>query len=156
MLYNIIYAVLLLAGCYCAFKMSQADLRRRIIPDVYLWPFMLIGLIIVCYFPWISTPGESVVAAAFGYLMGAFIGFIFEKTKLGKKNPDYAPIGFGDVKLLAAGGIWLGTTGLAMAIIISCVIGGIWGLRKKQKYIPFAPFFFVGVIIALISLWILL
>jgi prepilin signal peptidase PulO-like enzyme (type II secretory pathway) len=156
MLYHIIYALLLLLGGWCAFKMSQADLRRRIIPDVYLFPFLLIGLVIVCYFPWISTVDESVIAASMGYLMGVIIGFIFEKTKLGKKNPNYAPIGFGDVKLLAAGGIWLGTTGLALAIIISCVIGGIWGLLKKQKYIPFAPFFIAGAIIALISLWFLL
>jgi leader peptidase (prepilin peptidase)/N-methyltransferase len=156
MLHYIIYTMLLLAGAFCAFKMAQADLRRRIIPDVYLFPFMLIGLVIVCYFPWIATPGESVIAGAFGYLMGILIGFIFEKTKLGKKNPNHAPIGLGDVKLLAAGGIWLGTTGLAMAIVISCIVGGIWGLRQKQKYIPFAPFFLIGAIIALISLWILI
>jgi prepilin signal peptidase PulO-like enzyme (type II secretory pathway) len=79
------------------------------------------------------------------------VGAAFKRTKLGKRNPDHDPIGFGDVKLLAAGGIWLGATGLAVAIAVACAAGGIWGLCKKQKYIPFAPFFFVGAIIALIS-----
>jgi prepilin signal peptidase PulO-like enzyme (type II secretory pathway) len=57
----------------------------------------------------------------------------------------------GDVKLLAAGGIWLGTAGLALAIVISCAAGAIWGLAKKQKYIPFAPFFIGGAIMALLA-----
>lgn len=156
MLHNIIYALLLMAGAYCAVMMSVTDWRRRIIPDVYLFPFMLIGLVVACYFPWVVGIGESVIAGTFGYLMAMLIGFLFTKTKIGKKNTDYAPIGMGDVKLLAAGGIWLGTTGLAVAIIIACVSGGIWGLRKKQKYIPFAPFFFVGAIIALIGISILI
>jgi prepilin signal peptidase PulO-like enzyme (type II secretory pathway) len=147
--------------------MARADLRRRIIPDVYLFPFMLIGMVVVCYFPWVSTPGESAAAAAFGYALSFTVGQIFKKSaehrsKSAKKSDyrlpitDYHPIGLGDVKLLAAGGIWLGTSGLAAAIVISCIVGGIWGLRKKQKYIPYAPFFFIGAIIALIGLWILI
>lgn len=153
MFYHLIFAILLLAGAYCAFQMSRADLRRRIIPDAYLFPFMLIGLLVVTFFPWVSSPSDSVIAAAFGYTLATTVGFIFEKTK--KQKSEFSPIGMGDVKLLAAGGVWLGMTGLATAIAISCVIGGIWGIRKKQKYIPFAPFFFVGGILALISLWFL-
>jgi leader peptidase (prepilin peptidase)/N-methyltransferase len=151
MTYYIIYTILLIAGAFCAYKMARADLRRRIIPDVYLFPFMLIGLVLACYFPWVATPGESAAAAAFGYAAGAVLGFLFERARKGKDS-DFAPIGLGDVKLLAAGGVWLGPTGLALALIVSCAVGGIWGLRKRQRYIPFAPFFFIGAIIALIAL----
>jgi len=149
-----VFIPLLVGAAFCVYQMSVADFRRRIIPDVYLFPFMLIGLIIVCFTPWVSSPSESVVAAAFGYGMGAIIGWIFEKFK--KNTSEFSPIGMGDIKLLAAGGIWLGMTGLALAIVISCIIGGIWGLRKKQKYIPFAPFFFIGGIFALIGMWFLI
>lgn len=151
-----IYLLILLlsAAGFCAYKMSVADLRRRIIPDVYLFPFMLIGLIVVAFFPWFTTPGDSAIAATFGYGLGTIIGHTFEKIK--KQPGDYSPIGLGDVKLLGAGGIWLGLTGLAIAIVVSCILGGIWGLVKKQKYIPFAPFFLVGAIIALFIMFFLI
>ncbi|HNY25334.1 MAG TPA: A24 family peptidase [Alphaproteobacteria bacterium] len=153
MFYYLIFAILLLAAAWCAFQMSVSDFRRRIIPDAYLFPFMILGLLVVTFFPWVSSTSDSVIGAAFGYAMGSVVGFIFEKVK--KKKGEFSPIGMGDVKLLAAGGIWLGLTGLAMAIIISCIFGGIWGMRKKEKYIPFAPFFFMGGILSLISLWFL-
>lgn len=150
MISNIIFIVLLIAGAYCAFKISAADFSRRIIPDVYLFPLILIGLLIVAFFPWFINMGESAIAGAFGYGLGAVIGFIFERFK--KTSNDYPPIGMGDIKLLAVGGIWLGMTGLAIAIIFSCLFGWIWGHYKKQKFIPFAPFFFAGSFIALIAM----
>lgn len=152
---NILIFILLLLGAgYCMYQMSRADLRRRIIPDVYLFPFMLIGLLIVTFFQqWPVNLDDAVLAAAFGYGMGAAIGYLFEKFR--KTSSDYAPIGLGDVKLLAAGGIWLGATGLAIAIVISCIIGAIWGWRRKQRYIPFAPFFLSGGIIAFLVMYFL-
>lgn len=150
MIEYIIFAILLLIGAGCMFKMAQADLRRRIIPDVYLFPFLLIGLVIVTFFPWPISLSDSVIAAAFGYVLGILIAFLFEKMR--KTNDIHAPMGLGDIKLLAAGGIWLGMTGLSIAIVISCVLGGAWGLIKKQRYIPFAPFFLLGGILAFLGL----
>lgn len=150
----IIFAILLLIGGFCMFKMAQIDLRRRIIPDVYLFPFMLTGLLIITFFPYPVTQSDGIIAAAFGYVLGLGIGYIFEKMRGG--GDKYAPMGLGDVKLLAAGGIWLGLTGLSIAIVISCVLGGIWGLVRHQRYIPFAPFFLLGGILAFLAQWILL
>ena len=152
---NTFNSILLLLGSgYCMYQMSRAVLRRRIIQVVYLFPFMLIGLLVVMFFPWIITRGDAVLAAAFGYGMGAVIGYLFEKIR--KNSFDYAPIGLGDVKLLSAGGIWLGTTGLAIAIVISCIIGVIWGWKRRQRYIPFAPFFLSGGIIAFLVMYFLI
>ncbi len=107
-------------------------------------------------FPWIVTPADAVITAAFGYGLSFGIGYIFNKIFLKPQTSNLKPsIGLGDVKLLGVGGIWLGGTGLAIAIVISCIVGGIWGITKKEKYIPFAPFFFIGAIIALITLWLL-
>jgi leader peptidase (prepilin peptidase)/N-methyltransferase len=110
---------------------------------------MLIGLLVVAFFPWFFDFGESVIAAAIGYGLGIIMGLLFKK-----KSPD--AIGLGDVKLMAAGGIWLGVSGLAISLIISCILGGIWGLFKKQKFIPFAPFFFIGAICSLIIIMFLI
>ncbi len=137
-------------AAFCVFQMAKIDFKRRIIPDVYLFPFLLIGLIFTVFFAdfWIVLPAESILAGTGAYFVGIITGFLF--TIIKKNNKDIAPIGLGDVKLLAAGGIWVGLTGLSIAIIISCIMGMIWGHIKGQKYIPFAPFFIIGLIIALI------
>ena len=131
MIYNIFFSLVLIGAIFCAFRMATADFRRRIIPDVYLFPFMFAGLLTVTFFPWPVTIGDSVVGGAMGYCLGLIIGFIFERIK---KDPKYPPIGMGDIKLLGAGGIWLGTMGLSIAMIISCVLAFLWNWRKKEKY----------------------
>ena len=180
------FIVLLFLALFFAVKMSIEDWRRRIIPDVYLIPFLLLGLVVVEFFPWFFNMDEAIIAAVFGFVLSFVVGWIFEKVKSrgvpppssggadgfaveGGQNKirilaphrrtkqcvdspaggEFPPIGLGDVKLLAAGGIWLGLTGLAIALAVSCILGGIWGLRKKQKFIPFAPFFFIGAIVAI-------
>jgi len=55
-------------------------------------------------------------------------------------------IGFGDIKLLAVGGIWLGTSGLSVAVITACVLGVVWAVIRKKRFVPFAPFFIVGMV----------
>ncbi|MDR0967972.1 MAG: A24 family peptidase [Rickettsiales bacterium] len=143
---NIIFIILLLGAVFCAFMMGRWDFQRRIIPDVYLFPFLLIGLTIVQFFPWVVSPSDAIIGGLVGYFLPLTMGALWG---LRKKNKSDA-IGLGDIKLLGAGGIWLGLTGLAIAIVISSVAAAFWGWRKKQKFIPFAPFFFGGVICALI------
>ena len=149
MIYDIFFIVLLATAIICAWQISVVDWRRRIIPDAYLFPLLLIGLVITNFFPWPITPGAGAIAGAFGYLLALVVGMVFEHVSPQK---SIAPIGLGDVKLLGTGGIWLGPTGLASALIIACVAGIIWGLRRKQKYIPFAPFFICGGILSLITM----
>lgn len=155
-LYNIFFFVLLVLSLWFAWKISIADWRRRIIPDVYLFPLLLVGLINITFFPWPVTIAESVIAATAGYILTLLIGFIFEKLRKNNKKDTTSPIGLGDIKLIAVGGIWLGTVGLASALIVACVLGIIWGKRKKQKFIPFAPFFIIGGILSLITMMFLI
>ncbi|MBR5903984.1 MAG: prepilin peptidase [Alphaproteobacteria bacterium] len=153
MISYIFFVFLLIGAFYCAYRMSATDFKRRIIPDVYLFPFMFAGLLITTFFPWVITISDSVIGGATGYCLGLICGFIFEKIK---PNEKYPPIGMGDIKLLGAGGIWLGTMGLAIAMAISCLLSYAWGYSKKQKYIPFAPFFLIGGFLSLIIIQFLL
>lgn len=137
-----VFIILLLVAGFCVAMMSMHDWKSRIIPDIYLLPFMLIGLLVVGFFPWFFDISESIIAGTVGYSLGTIMGLLFKK-----KSPE--AIGMGDVKLMTAGGIWLGASGLAISLVISCVLGVIWGLFKKQKFIPFAPFFFFGAIISI-------
>ena len=153
-IWGLIFTALIAGALWCAWRISITDLRRRIIPDVFLFPLMIIGMVIVQFFPWICTPQMSVIGAAFGYAMGAIIGFLF-RTRQQDRNA-IPPIGMGDIKLLGAGGVWMGATGLAMALILACISGTIWARAKNQRYIPFAPFFIGGGILSLITMSFLL
>jgi len=153
MIYYIFFSFVLIGAIFCAYRMATADFQRRIIPDVYLFPFLFAGLLTTSFFPWPITISDSVVGGALGYCLGLIVGFIFEHTK---KNQKYPPIGMGDIKLLGAGGIWLGTVGLSIALIISCVLAMIWNWRHHEKYIPFAPFFLSGGFLTLIIIQFLL
>ncbi len=156
MFFFIFFIGLILAAITCVVAISRADFRRRIIPDAYLFPLLLIGLCMVVFFPYPVSMADAVVGAAFGYLMSLVVGVLFEKVACRRKNMDYPPIGMGDVKLMAVGGLWLGTTALAVALIIAGLVGGVWAYRKKQKYIPFAPFFFIGGFLSFVICYFLL
>ena len=151
MIFYLFLALIFAVAIGCSVAISVADFRRRIIPDAYLVPLFLTGLIVVNFAPhWVCTPAMATIGAATGYALGAGIGFIFDWIRR-RNNPNAdTPIGMGDIKLLATGGLWLGPTGLAIALILSCIFGGIWGMARKQQFIPFAPFFVCGAILALI------
>ncbi len=152
MIFYIIFALMMLVALGCAWQIVRADFRRRIIPDVFLFPLMLIGFVTVAWCPfWIVGPAMASVGALFGYMLAAGVGFVFDKLQR-RKNPDViSPIGMGDIKLIAVGGLWLGVRGLSIALIFACIGGVIWGRRRGQKYIPFAPFLIGGGILALIA-----
>jgi len=162
--------ILFVFATFCAVAMSVVDWRQRLIPDVFLFPFLLAGLVLASNgaLTWVSGGiTESAIAAVVGYGLGTVMNFIFKKFAVDKdKNSDkagataehctlhseHSPIGMGDIKLLAVGGLWLGITGLSITLVVSCALGYIWGLRAKQKFVPFAPFFFAGAALAIVVL----
>lgn len=147
-LYWALFIVLILGALYLCYKIARADLGRRIIPDAYLFPLMLIGLVIVTFFPWVCSIETAVIGMVFGYIMAAIVGLIFDKILLHNNPGADAPIGMGDIKLISVGGLWLGTVGLSIALVLACIFGATWAYRKKQKFIPFAPFFIIGGILS--------
>ncbi|MBP5794502.1 MAG: prepilin peptidase [Alphaproteobacteria bacterium] len=153
MFFYTFFGALLIGAIFCAWRISVADFRRRIIPDAYLFPLMLIGLVVTHFFPWICSTAESVAGAVLGYAMAAIVGIIFEHFSHDKTN---TPIGMGDIKLLAVAGLWLGTFGLAIGLVFACIFGMIWGYKKHQKFIPFAPFLFAGGFLSFITILFLL
>ena len=131
-------------------------MRRRIIPDSYLFPLLIIGAILTTYFPWPVDIGTGVLGMTFGYIMTATVGAIFDYILTRKKPQTESPIGMGDIKLVAVGGLFLGPTGLGVALVGACLFGAAWAYRKKQRYIPFAPFFIIGGILAWLGIAFLL
>ena len=156
MISNIFFVILLALATWCAIQISITDFRTRIIPDAYLFPLMLIGLILATFFRFPHDISTGVIGATFGYLMAALIGCIFEHHMHSHNRGSNAPIGMGDIKLIGVGGIWLGTSGLSWALIIACILGTLWAKHHHARYIPFAPFFIFGGFLSFIANIILL
>ena len=148
---DMMFWLLLALAIYLCVKIATADMRRRIIPDAYLFPLMIIGAIMTTFFPWPHDIGAGVIGMTFGYIMAEVIGLIFDWFMTRRNPAAETPIGMGDIKLIAVGGLWCGPAGLGIALVLACIFGAAWAYRKKQKFIPFAPFFIIGGILSLIA-----
>jgi len=138
--YNGFYmlTICIIIAIICSLAICYWDIRERIIPDVWLWPLFLSGLFIY------GDSDNHVMAAILGYVIGFVMLAVAHRIQ---------GIGYGDVKLLAAIGIWLGIDGLSYAVVAACAYGIIWGLVKKKKFVPFAPFMAAGVATYMIYLY---
>jgi leader peptidase (prepilin peptidase)/N-methyltransferase len=123
------------------------DFDRQLIPDAIVLPLLWIGLAMSLWHP---VPGsevlfigsrEAIIGAIAGYLSLWSFYWLF-KLVTGKEG-----MGYGDFKLLAALGAWLGYTYLFTIIILSAVVGALLGIalilfrgRDRQIPMPFGPF----------------
>ncbi|MBR6598392.1 MAG: prepilin peptidase [Alphaproteobacteria bacterium] len=78
MIFNIFFWGLILLAFGCVLAISRADFRRRIIPDVYLFPLILIGLCLIVFFPYPISVADAVVGAVLGYVLSMGVGLAFE------------------------------------------------------------------------------
>lgn len=120
--------------------MSVIDIDHQILPDVLTLSLLWLGLIA-------NSQGlftdlhSAVLGAVFGYLSLWSVYWIF-KLVTGKEG-----MGFGDFKLLAALGAWLGYQKLLMIILLSSAVGAVIGIagimilgRDRNLPIPFGPY----------------
>lgn len=137
-LFFAIYTVFLLT-------MLCSDIEQQIIFDKQLALFAMFGLLRSLLF---SLPWEQhLLAALAGGLSFLLLAIL---TRGG--------IGGGDIKLIAALGLWLGGEALKLTALGGIIIGGLWALgaiavkkKKRTDFIPYAPAF----IIAAFALYIL-
>jgi len=119
------------------------DYDHLIIPDNITLPFLWLGLIIN-HFGIITTLHSALLGAVIGYLSlwSIYWGF---KLITGKEG-----IGYGDFKLLATLGGWMGWQALPVIVILSslsgAIVGGILIIlgRDRTKPIPFGPYLAVA------------
>lgn len=139
--------VVLLWALIC---LAAIDFKTTLLPDNITLPFLWLG-IIANYFEVFCTLEESVLGAIFGYL-SLWIVFTTFKFITGKDG-----MGYGDFKLLALLGAWLGSTYLLPIILISSVVGSVLGILlisskiiARQTAIPFGPYLALGGMICLL------
>ena len=120
--------------------LTVIDLRTMLLPDDITQPLLWAGLLLALV-PMFADLRDAVVGAAAGYLSLWSIFHLF-KLITGKDG-----MGYGDFKLFAAFGAWLGWQALPMIILLSSVVGATIGIgliaaRRlgKEVPIPFGPY----------------
>jgi leader peptidase (prepilin peptidase)/N-methyltransferase len=130
--------------------LTLIDLDHKLLPDALTLPLLWAGLLV-------NVPGlfatlqSSVLGAAAGYLA------LWSVYKLFKLVTGKEGMGYGDFKLLAAIGAWVGWQLLPVVILLSAVVGSVVGIaliafggRSSQAAIPFGPYLAAAGFIALL------
>ncbi|MEW6119991.1 MAG: A24 family peptidase [Pseudomonadota bacterium] len=125
------------------------DLDTALLPDSLTLPLVWLGLLFNLQGHFASLP-DAVVGAAAGYLILWSVYWLF-KLATGKEG-----MGYGDFKLLAAIGAWLGWQMLPVTILLSSVVGAVIGIamivfvkHDRRVPIPFGPYLAGGGLVAL-------
>ncbi|MCP5447843.1 MAG: prepilin peptidase [Chromatiaceae bacterium] len=120
--------------------LSLIDFDHQILPDSIVLPMLWLGLLLSLFGIFVDAEA-AIVGAVAGYLS---LWSVFQLFKLitGKQG-----MGYGDFKLLALFGAWLGWQSLFQIILISSVVGAVVGLmlilfmgRDRSIPIPFGPY----------------
>ncbi|MFV0597600.1 prepilin peptidase [Shewanella sp.] len=120
--------------------LTGIDLDEMLLPDQMTIPLLWLGLLINLNHTF-TTPTDAVIGAVAGYLSLWSVFWLF-KLLTGKEG-----MGYGDFKLLAVFGAWLGWQMLPLVILMSSLVGALVGitlivLKRNQlaNPIPFGPY----------------
>jgi len=126
------------------------DFDTQLLPDVITLPLLWLGLLLNLSATFVELH-SAVVGAVAGYLVLWAVYWLF-KLATGKEG-----MGYGDFKLLAAIGAWMGWQMLPLVIMLSSLVGAVVGItlivvarHGRNIPIPFGPYLAGGGLIALL------
>lgn len=129
--------------------LAAIDLDTQLLPDSITLPLVWLGLGFNLWSTYCDLP-SAVIGAMAGYLALWSVFWLF-KLATGKEG-----MGYGDFKLLAVLGAWLGWQMLPAIILLSSVVGALVGItlivaarHGRNVPIPFGPYLAAAGIIAL-------
>ena len=120
--------------------LAVIDIDHQLLPDDITLPLLWLGLLFNLGGTYVSLQ-DAVIGAMGGYLILWSVYWLF-KLVTGKEG-----MGYGDFKLLAALGAWLGWQALPLIILLSSLVGAVCGIalmvikrRGREIPIPFGPY----------------
>ena len=120
--------------------LSMIDWDTTVLPDALTLPLLWAGLLASAA-GWTIPLTHALIGTACGYLSLWAVYWLF-KLATGKEG-----MGYGDFKLLAALGAWLGWQALLPIILGASILGAVVGIGMKVsgalregRYVPFGPF----------------
>lgn len=129
--------------------LTWIDFDTQLLPDCITLPLLWLGLAFNLYGTYTSLE-TAVIGAMAGYLSLWTVYWLF-KLATGKEG-----MGYGDFKLLAAIGAWLGWQMLPLTILLSSFVGAVVGIglmiatkRGRNVPIPFGPYLATAGLLAL-------
>lgn len=143
-------ALAALVFTWALIALTFIDFDTQLLPDSITQPLIWLGLLFNLngFFTGIDA---ALVGAVAGYMMLWCVYWLF---KLVTKKEG---MGYGDFKLLAAIGAWLGWQILPLVILLSSIVGAVVGIslilfagHGRQIPIPFGPYLAGGGLIALL------
>ncbi len=135
---NPIWAIALVGFTFVLVALAFIDIDTLLLPDQLTLPLMWAGIAAAVFGISPISVTDAVVGAMAGYLCLWSVFWTF-KLITGKDG-----MGYGDFKLLAALGAWLGWSLLPLVVLLSSVLGAISGLLllKRQQQDHQTPFSF--------------
>ena len=120
--------------------LTMIDADHQLLPDDITLPLMWLGIAFNMGGTYVTLQ-DSILGAMLGYLSLWSVYWLF-KLITGKEG-----MGYGDFKLLAALGAWLGWQAVPLIILLSSVVGAVVGIglmilhsRGRDIPIPFGPY----------------
>ena len=125
------------------------DLDTTLLPDSLTLPLLWLG-VLFSFGGYFTSLADSIIGAMAGYGVLWSVFWLF-KLVTGKDG-----MGYGDFKLLAAIGAWLGWQMLPVTLLLSSVVGAAVGIamivfvkHDRRVPIPFGPYLAGGGLVAL-------
>ena len=134
---------------WCLIALTCIDFDSQLLPDAITLPLLWAGLLFNLFGTFTDLQ-SAVIGAVGGYLALWSVYWAFKLTT-GKEG-----MGYGDFKLLAALGAWLGWEMLPLTILLSSLLGAVIGIalitiakRGRSVPIPFGPYLALAGLLAL-------
>jgi len=129
---------------WCLISLTMIDFDHMLLPDQITLPLLWLGLLANINGTFVPL-SDAVIGAAAGYMSLYSIFWLF-KAITGKEG-----MGYGDFKLFAVFGAWVGWQLLPLLILMASVVGAIVGIalmlfknHQREQGIPFGPYLAVA------------
>ncbi len=136
--------------CFFLITLTLIDADTQFLPDDLTYSLLWLGLLLSLTGVF-STPAASILGAVAGYL-SLWLVFHLYRLLTGKEG-----FGYGDFKMLAALGAWLGWQMLPLIILVSSLVGSVVGITLillskmgLETKLSFGPYLAMAGLIAML------